>query len=84
MREELAALCAELGQLADRVPPGELRDRLQGDLAGLRAKLVALPSKVAERAAMRPAAEVQVVLGEELEAAFADILGWFGEPFGRA
>ena len=41
-------------------------------------RLAALPGKVAARAVMKSAAEVQKVLDEEIRDAFRDILKWTG------
>jgi hypothetical protein len=73
---ELAEVCRELRQLADRMPPGPERERMQADLSRLHARLSALPARVAARAAMRTSAEVKVVLDEEIADAFCDILKW--------
>jgi hypothetical protein len=80
---EIAELCADLREIADCMPPGLTRDGMQADLQTLRARLAALPGRVAARAAMRPTGEVKLVLDQEFADAFAGIMQWF-EPIGRA
>lgn len=73
---ELAEVCRELRQLADRMPPGPERARMEADLSRLHARLSALPARVAERAAMKSADQVKAVLDEEIADAFSGIMTW--------
>jgi hypothetical protein len=73
---ELSEVCRELRQLADRMPPGPERERMEADLSRLHARLSALPTRVAERAAMKSRAEVQKVLNEEFADAISGIMTW--------
>ncbi len=73
---EVAEVCRELRQLADRMPAGPERERTQADLSRLHARLSALPARVAERAAMKSSVEVQKVLNEEFADAISGIMTW--------
>lgn len=73
---ELSEVCRELRQLADRMPAGPKRARMEADLSRLHARLSVLPARVAARAAMKSAAEVKAVLDEEFADAFCDVLRW--------
>jgi hypothetical protein len=71
---ELAEVCRELRQLADRMPAGPERERMEADLSRLHARLSALPARVGARAAMKSAAEVRAVLDEECADVFSDLM----------
>jgi hypothetical protein len=73
---ELAEVCRELRQIAEAMPAGPERARLEADLSRLYARLSALPARVAARAAMKSRAEVRAVLDEEFADAFSGIMAW--------
>jgi hypothetical protein len=74
---ELAEACRDLRQIVDRMPAGPERERMEGDLSRLRARLSALPGRISARAVIKSAADVQSVLDEEFADAFCDVMRWF-------